>query len=80
MIVHTVTDQIPESSPLTMISVASKMCPAVCRLGVNYRLTGPLFVALESGVRGPNLSTCHSRRFLSLTLNTLSKCADSAPK
>ena len=66
--------------PLSVISPASKMCPAVCQLGVNYRLTGPLFVVLESGVRGLTLSTCHSRRFLSLTLNTLSKSSDSTPK
>lgn len=55
------------------------MCPAVCRCEVNYRLTGLLFVALESGVWGPTLSTCHSMRFLSLTHNTLSKSLDSKP-
>lgn len=58
----------------------SEMCPAVCWFRVNYRLTGPPFVVLESGVRGLTSSTCHSRRFLLLTLNTLSKCSDSTPK
>lgn len=27
--------------------MASKMCPAVCRLGVNYPLTGPLFFCIR---------------------------------
>lgn len=40
IIVHIVTDQIPKSSPLTIISQAPKMCPAVWLLGVNYHLTG----------------------------------------
>lgn len=80
IIVHSITDWIAESSPLTMILLASKMCPAGCQLGVNYRPTGPTFVVLESGVWGSTLSTCHSRRFLLLTLNTLSKCSDSSPK
>lgn len=80
IIVYTVTDQIPESSPSTVISVASKMCPAVPQLGVNYRLTAPLFVVLESGVSAPTLSTRHSRRSLSQTLNTLSKCSKCTPK
>lgn len=46
IIVHNVKYRLPETSPLTMISLASKMCPTVCRLGVNYHLT--LVVVLES--------------------------------
>lgn len=80
IIVHAVTDRIPESSPLTVIFQAFKMRPAVCQLGVNYRLTGPFFVVLESAEQGSTPSTCHSGGFLLLTLNTLSKCSETAPK
>lgn len=73
IIAHTVKDRLPDSSPLTLISLAFTMCPALCLLEVNYRLKELSFVVLESAARGPTLSTCHSGRFLSLTLNTLSK-------
>lgn len=58
---------------MKIISQAPRTCPAVRLLGVNYRLTGLSFVVLESGVRGSAMSNRHSRRLLSLTLNTLSK-------
>lgn len=79
IIVQAVTDRIPESSPLTVIFQASKMCPAVCQLGVNYHPTGPFFVVLESAEQGSTPSTCHNGGFLLPTLNTLSKCSNTTP-